>query len=247
MIFSGALHLNESDWAKGADLIDSTSNDNLAFARIDSSTWAEPRMQYPLIGMDHAEFGCYLRATVADMLRRAAAALPNGMRFAIWDAWRPLALQEELYYTYRDQIIREFSLEALSDDAREKFIANYVALPIADRAHPPAHTTGGAVDLTIIDADGLYLQMGTEFDSFSNQTAALWYEDCTHRTNDDTNWELIRDNRRMLRSAMEQAGFTILPSEWWHFDFGDSNWAGTTGREQIYPGCFERTELSFAR
>ncbi len=36
--------------------------------------------------------------------------------------------------------------------------------------------------------------------------------------------EQVRENRRLLYYAMIDAGFTNLPSEWWHYDYGDRFW-----------------------
>jgi D-alanyl-D-alanine dipeptidase len=32
-------------------------------------------------------------------------------------------------------------------------------------------------------------------------------------------------NRKILRTAMEKAGFTYYPGEWWHYCYGDQMWA----------------------
>ena len=42
---------------------------------------------------------------------------------------------------------------------------------------------------------------------------------------------------------MLQAGFTNLPTEWWHFDYGNKFWAFYTGNDAIYDCNFELDEL----
>lgn len=76
----------------------------------------------------------WVRATVADQLTRAQAALPAGYGLAVFDAWRPLGLQQALY-----------------DDAyaNPDLPDGFVAPPSADPAFPPPHLTGGAVDVTL--------------------------------------------------------------------------------------------------
>jgi D-alanyl-D-alanine dipeptidase len=37
---------------------------------------------------------------------------------------------------------------------------------------------------------------------------------------------------------MLEAGFTNLPSEWWHYEYGDMNWAHARGQKAIYQGIF---------
>ena len=112
-----------------------------------------------------------------------------------------------------------------------QIISRYVSYPENNVLLPPVHTTGGAVDLTLIDSDGNELDMGTEFDSFSEAASTAYYE----QVGTDTK---IRDNRRMLYNAMTGAGFTNLPSEWWHYDFGDRFWAYYNRKPAIYKGVF---------
>ena len=49
---------------------------------------------------------------------------------------------------------------------RQKFISQFVSIPVFDEMRAPVHTTGGAVDLTLIDTNGKPLNMGTDFDDF---------------------------------------------------------------------------------
>ena len=47
-------------------------------------------MLYPILHMDHAEEKCFVRKEMYERLVKAAGNLPDGYRFRIWDAWRPL-------------------------------------------------------------------------------------------------------------------------------------------------------------
>ena len=67
-------------------------------------------MQYPILGFENAEKRCMARKEVVEMLYRAAENLPKGYKFVIWDAWRPFALQKELFVSYSSKIIKEFHL-----------------------------------------------------------------------------------------------------------------------------------------
>ena len=194
----------------------------------------EIHMMYPALGMENGYQECLLRKEAADMLETAKTLLPEGYRFVIWDAWRPFALQQELYTYYRDVIIEEFHLADKSPAEQAVFISQFVADPVADRVHPPAHTTGGAIDLTIAGPDGL-LAMGTDFDAFTDRTETVWFE-----THDED--ETVRNNRRLLYHIMTEAGFTNLASEWWHYETGDRNWSRVTGQPACYSGVFTPNE-----
>ena len=113
------------------------------------------------------------------------------------------------------------------------------AIPSENPDLPPAHTTGGAVDLTLIDEHRNELDMGTGFDDFSEKAETDYFE------KSEFDGSIVQKNRRILKKAMESAGFTNLPSEWWHYDFGDRNWALYSKKEAIYKGVFNKEELNF--
>ena len=77
--------------------------------------------------------------------------------------------------------------------------------------------------------------MGTGFDAFSKKTNTVYYEGINNE---------IRNNRRLLYYTMIKAGFTNLPSEWWHYDYGDRFWAYYTKKPAIYRGVFLRSDLN---
>ena len=77
------------------------------------------------------------------------------------------------------------------------------------------HNYGMAVDVTIVDGEGRPLPMGTPVDFFGEEA------------NTDKETDLVKagkitetefQNRRLLRRVMQQAGFTSVTSEWWHFN-----------------------------
>ncbi len=205
------------------------------FVKITSDERFDVKMQYPLLGMSAAETECFVRKEVYDMLVRASSMLPEGYRLRIWDAWRPFALQKELYEVYSDKIIEDFELDDCTSEQKKAVIRRFVSDPVSDRAIPPVHTTGGAIDLTILDETGCELLMGTGFDEFSDRTYTAYFE--------DTKDHEVRDNRRLLYHIMTESGFTNLPSEWWHYDFGDRFWAYYNERPAIYEGIFTREEI----
>ena len=51
--------------------------------------------------------------------------------------------------------------------------------------------------------------------------------------------EIVRNNRRILYYTMTKVGFTNLPSECWHFDYGDRVWSYYKKMPAMYKGIFE--------
>ena len=82
---------------------------------------------------------------------------------------------------------------------------DYIADPGAGAGS--LHTWGLAVDATLADDYHRAVPMPTDFDDFS--PAAMW----KYTGNDP----FIREHLYMLQSAMRDAGFYGLRSEWWHF------------------------------
>lgn len=123
------------------------------------------------------------RDAAAALLRASQAAQRQGWRLKIFDAFRPQEAQQLLW-------------EHASDKAF-----------VADPRLGSNHTRGVAVDLTLVDAHGVELDMGTDFDDMSAQS---------HHFRTDLPGP-AQAHREQLRTLMEAAGFEHLPHEWWHY------------------------------
>ncbi|MBD2257179.1 M15 family metallopeptidase [Pseudanabaena sp. FACHB-2040] len=160
---------------------------------------------------------CFLRERVAEKLQRVQKNL-LGHRLKIWDPWRSREIQAELYTYYRNQLAAK---HPAWDKARlDQEIAIFVAPPSPDII--PPHSTGGAVDLTLVEPNGDELDMGTGFDYFGPEAASLYFEE-------EGRDPQVRENRRLLREAMSAEDFRFDEFEWWHFDFGNQIWAAAKG------------------
>ncbi len=203
------------------------------FVELSEKQGFDLKMKYAETGMKNAVKICLVRKEVYEMLCRVQENLPAGIKLRILDAWRPFALQEELYNKYAEKIVKMKNLGQI--EGNEEIISRYISLPIYDRRYPPVHTTGGAVDVTLADASGNELDMGSGFDDFSEKSETIFYEN-----SDNT---AVRDNRRILYNSMIDAGFTNFPSEWWHYDFGNKFWAYYKKRPAMFEGVFNIKEV----
>lgn len=190
--------------------------------------WHRVAVQPAYAHLPGALRGCWLRRSAAERLLAAAAQLPAGYSLLVFDAWRPVRLQQALYDDFLARLRRENPRS--SSRQLEKQCQEFVARPRADALRPAPHATGGAVDLTLC-FEGKPVEMGTAFDDFSPlaRTAALEADPCPNPT--------ARDNRRRLFWAMVEAGFVNYPGEWWHFCYGERLWAQVTGNPPIYSHC----------
>lgn len=83
---------------------------------------------------------------------------------------------------------------------------------VADPAQGSRHNRGCAVDLTLYDlSTGETVQMPGGYDEMTERS----YPDYSGGT------ARQRGHRDLLRQVMEQEGFTVYETEWWHFDFKD--------------------------
>jgi D-alanyl-D-alanine dipeptidase len=139
----------------------------------------------------------YLHQDAWHMLVQAAHLLQRqkpGWCFLVFDALRPRSVQRKM---------RQF----VTGTPEQEFVA--------DPSLGSMHNFGMAVDLTLQDAGGCPLDMGTEFDDFSDK-AQPQLEDQLLQKGELTPAQV--SNRRMLRQLMESAGFQQLPHEWWHYN-----------------------------
>ncbi|HLZ44346.1 MAG TPA: M15 family metallopeptidase [Gemmatimonadales bacterium] len=81
---------------------------------------------------------------------------------------------------------------------------------VADPAKGSKHNRGAAVDITLYDLKtGAPIQMPSTYDEATPRA----YADFLGGTS------LQRWHRALLRRVLERQGFTVNPTEWWHFDF----------------------------
>jgi zinc D-Ala-D-Ala dipeptidase len=180
-------------------------------------------------GFTTADPSIYLRSGVIDALCAASTTLPKGMKLVIYDGFRSLETQKEI----ADRFASTLSKACMSDDERAATISRFVTpLPHTEeeyRSSPPAHSTGGAVDVGLVHSDGTSIDLGADFDQFDEIAATNYYEArCQNGacTGDDS---AKRDRRRILYWAMISAGFVGYPAEFWHFEFGTRRAAAIHG------------------
>ena len=184
-------------------------------------------------GYEGASEKCFIRKGAAERLEKALLSLPKGLTFKALDGWRSVTTQQSLFDRYY-RSVKESNPNMNSAELEEE-TKKFVSKPSLDPENPSVHNTGGAIDLTVFDLeDRRELDMGTAFDDFTPKAYAHFFEEEKARRYD--NWEKVRENRRLLYRCMTEAGFTNLPTEWWHYDFGDNFWSFYTGKPAIYNG-----------
>jgi len=85
-------------------------------------------------------------------------------------------------------------------------VPGYVANPRGGSVH----NRGAAIDITLTDLQGNEIDMGTPYDHFGKEA---------HHSYQGLPEEVLA-NRKILKETMQQHGFTIIRSEWWHYNYG---------------------------
>jgi D-alanyl-D-alanine dipeptidase len=128
---------------------------------------------------------CFLRLkTVKALIAANNDFIKRGYKIKLYDCYRPLSIQKKMW-------------EIVSD-------AKYVA----DPKKGSIHNRGGAVDISIVDANGKEIDMGTSFDFFGIQASHKYTKFSKE----------ILSNRKFLKKIMIKNGFNSFDSEWWHYN-----------------------------
>ena len=189
--------------------------------------------QYWQMNLPGAMKECWVRQTVLNKLLAAADSLAAYDRtLIVWDAWRPVAVQQALYDEYQARLRR--SHPHLSPSELDALTREFVALPSLNPLRPSPHFTGGALDVTLADTSGVELPLGTPYDDFSPRAYTRYFEELEQERPLTAEETVCRDNRRLLYHAMTAQGFTNYEAEWWHFDYGNRLWANITGKDAVY-------------
>jgi zinc D-Ala-D-Ala dipeptidase len=170
----------------------------------------------------------YLRQSVVDNLIQAQNylhRLHSNWCIQIFDAYRPIAVQQFMVdYSFAAALQQRGLTEVeLSPHQRQeiwKVVYEIWAVPSLDEKTPPPHSTGAAVDVTLVDDAGQIVNMGSPIDEMSERSHPDYYANIDH-----PEAQQYHAYRQLLQDVMLKAQFQRNPREWWHFSFGDQMWA----------------------
>jgi zinc D-Ala-D-Ala dipeptidase len=135
----------------------------------------------------------FLQRPAAEALVRAHQKLKaKGYGIVVFDAYRPWSVTKAFW-------------DAATDEQRRiEFVA--------DPRKGSRHNRACAVDISLFDlGTGREVQMPSGYDEFTERAFSDYAGGSAE----------AKAMRALLRQAMESVGFTVLPQEWWHFDYKD--------------------------
>ena len=150
---------------------------------------------------------CYLQKDIAVKLAKAQADLKKKYPFyslIIYDGVRPLSIQQTMWNEVQ---------------VPEKLKDKYVSDPQVGSLH----NFGCAVDVSIINENGWEMDMGTPYDYFGELGHPIAEQRMINEGK--LSWRQF-ENRKLLRDIMTESGFTIISTEWWHFNGASLKEAG---------------------
>ena len=187
-----------------------------------------------------------LMAAEQDLIRRDAS-----LRFAIFDAWRPVAVQDFMVqHAIRSECERLGLVPEGVEDAPhhrraleqvKRSVARFWAPPSLDRSTPPPHSTGAAFDLTLADRSGSLLDMGGEIDAIGPVSEPEFYAR-EAALGGKRMAEIYANRRQLLAEVLTAQAFVRHPNEWWHFSFGDQLWAWSRQHTQAVYGRIDQPD-----
>lgn len=162
----------------------------------------------------------WVRQSVAEKLKIASKKLPRGYHFCLYEGYRSLALQSYLFQSYQNRIKRQYphlDEKALFEKSVQLVspITNFDNTP-----NIPPHSTGGAIDVYLLNDKGEAVDMGIH--------PKDWQLDTTGNVSMTASNKITAQaqiHRQIMSKALVAAGFVNYPFEYWHWSYGDKYWA----------------------
>lgn len=162
----------------------------------------------------------FVRQLVYEKLKQAQTYLPTHLHFCLYEGYRSLSLQKFIFEKRYNKVKEQHPSWSLDQIFIE---STKLVSPVVNQdgsVNIPPHSTGGAIDIYLINDNGEYVDMGIH--------PKDWMED-----NDDSISVTIshvispaaKKNRKIMNQALSTVGFVNYPTEYWHWSYGDRYWA----------------------
>jgi zinc D-Ala-D-Ala dipeptidase len=161
-----------------------------------------------------------VRKTVYEKLKQAQSYLPQHLHFCLYEGYRSLSLQKFLFEKRYEKVKSQHP-----DWSADQIFVESTKLvsPVVNQdgsANIPPHSTGGAIDIYLINDKGEYVDMGIhpkdwmeDFDGSISVTASRFIS------------PEAEQNRKIMSQALSTVDFVNYPTEYWHWSYGDRYWA----------------------
>lgn len=201
--------LLENKMLKYQDLIDIKVNENNEkFVKLETSDNLSVK-QIDNQMLKYTGNQIFVRCGVADKLWKVATRikqLNSRLKLQIVYGYRPIEVQTSLFCKY----YKRLDDKAMNKSEKLEAVHRLIAVPEVS-----GHPTGGAVDVQILLDNNYSIGFGTKIWEFKPDS----YTYSPFISNKS------KLNRMFLRNLMSEEGFAPFDGEWWHFSYGDKEWA----------------------
>jgi D-alanyl-D-alanine dipeptidase len=166
---------------------------------------------------DYIAHGMWTREGVAAKLIAAQRLLSElshadgqSLHLFVAYAYRHPEIQRRYFADFSQRIALEHP--EWSELAIKEYAHHYMAIPEVG-----GHPAGAAIDLLIVDEKKRAIDMGSAIGDLTN--LELVPPVSSHLTHEQ------QQHRLLLRHVMTSVGFAPYDFEWWHFSYGDREWA----------------------
>lgn len=174
-----------------------------------------------------------LRKTVYEKLRQAQELLPKNLRFCLYEGYRSLDLQKALFDARLSKVQKQHP-----DWSEDEIFSETIKLvsPMIRQdgtKNIPPHSTGGAIDIYLINDKGLPVDMGIH--------PKDWMMDDDGSVSLTASQKIsieAQKNRKILSHVLSAVGFINYPTEYWHWSYGDQYWAHHSGNAYAIYGTY---------
>lgn len=161
-----------------------------------------------------------MRKTVYQKLLKAQTMLPQGLHFCLYEAYRSVSLQKKLFDTRFTELKQKhpgWSKEHLFNETT-KLVSPVIN--IDGTKNIPPHSTGGAIDVYLLNDKNEVIDMGIHPKDWMSDTDGSLSLTASNKISDGAKF-----NRKIMSHALESLGFVNYPTEYWHWSYGDRYWA----------------------
>lgn len=162
----------------------------------------------------------FVRKSVYEKLTRASSQLPKGLHFCLYEGYRSIALQQKIFDEQYKNVKTRHPDWPLNDVFNE---TTKLVSPVVNKDgsnNIPPHSTGGAIDVYLVNDQGNPLDMGIHpKDWMQDKEGILSLTDSKFISAE------AKANRQIMNQRLSEVGFVNYPTEYWHWSYGDRYWA----------------------
>lgn len=162
----------------------------------------------------------FMRKSVYEKLLKAQELLPKGLRFCLYEAYRSLSLQKMLFDNRYDTLTNLYPTWTHEQIFLENIKMIAPVINLDGSKNIPPHSTGGAIDVYLINDDGNAVDMGIH--------PKDWMEDLDGSFSLTASTIISNEakyHRKLMSDALTAVGFVNYYTEYWHWSYGDRYWA----------------------